>query len=96
MNSNFHGGRGAEEGGVLQQETMGGRFAQKRGNVFKVIVHKICSVACGFVAGAAAETLTSLLGLRRARPKVSEGLDFAKFPCFENWNVSNVFREWLM
>ena len=68
MNSNFHEGRGAEEGGVLQQETMGGRFAQKRGNVFKVIVRKICSVACGFVAGAAAESVPFLLGLRRARP----------------------------
>ena len=96
MNSNFHGGRGAEEGGVLQQETTGGRFTQKRGNVFKVIVHKICSVASGFIAGAAAETLTSLLGLRRARLKVSEGLDFVKLPCFENLECVKCFRELLM
>ena len=49
---------------MLQQGTTGGRFTQKRGNVFKGIVHIICSAAGGFVAAAAAETLTFLLGLR--------------------------------
>ena len=73
-----------EEGGVLQQGTTGGRFTQKRGNAFKAIIYIICSAACGFVAGVAAESVPFLLGLRRARPKVSEGLDFVKFPCFEN------------
>ena len=64
MNPNFHGGLGAQEGGVLQQGMTGGRFTQKRGNVFTGIVHIICSAACGFAAGAAAETVTFLLGLR--------------------------------
>ena len=57
-----------EEGGVLQQGTTGGRFTQKRGNAFKAIIYIICSAACGFVAGAAAESVPFLLGLRRARP----------------------------